>query len=360
MTSPLVALYRELARPVLFAEDAENAHQSVLRALAAWQRVPVAAALIQTLTAIDAPRLATTAFGCHFALPIGLAAGLDKDAEAMATWAWLGFGHAEAGTMTPRPQPGNPRPRLFRLPAATALINRMGFNSAGTRRVAENLAATPAVTMPIGANIGKNKETPNAAAVDDYLLAISDLRGRCAWFTLNVSSPNTPDLRQLQEPARLRDLVAQSVRAAAPTPVLVKLAPDFGAGELEATVDAVLEGGAAGIIASNTTLQRPGLGGGLYAGEAGGLSGAPLRALATQAIRRVRSRTAGRVPIIGVGGIATADDAWEKLLAGADLLQIYTALIYDGPGLVRTLHGDLLQRLEREGARSLSEVVGQG
>ncbi len=358
-----MSLYRELARPMLFRQDAEDAHVNVLRLLSLWQNWqhwPFAAHLAQALTHVTDPRLHVHALGLDFQLPIGLAAGLDKNAEAAHAWGWMGFGHAELGTITPRPQPGNPRPRLFRLPQDEALINRMGFNSAGAAKVAENLFATRPFAIPIGANIGKNKDTPNEEAVDDYLAAIEQLRGLSDWFTLNVSSPNTPDLRKLQQPAALRALVEQSVQAAGTTPVLVKVAPDFVEDELEATVDAVLEGGAAGVIATNTTLRRPDLRDAARASEAGGLSGAPLKDLATQTIRRVYARTRGRVPVIGVGGITTADDAWEKLLAGADLLQVYSALIFHGPGLAKQLHLGLLDIMEREGVKKLGDVVGRG
>lgn len=357
-----MSLYREIARPILFHQDAEDAHVNVLRLLSLWQnwhRWPFVAHLAQTLTHVTDPRLHVRALGLDFQMPIGLAAGLDKNAEAPHAWGWLGLGHAELGTITPRPQPGNPRPRLFRLPDDEALINRMGFNSAGAAKVAENLFATRPFAIPIGANIGKNRDTPNEAAVDDYLDAIEQLRGLSDWFTLNVSSPNTPDLRKLQEPTALRALVAQSVQAAGTTPVLVKVAPDFVEGELEATVDAVLEGGAAGVIATNTTLRRSNLRDGIRAQEAGGLSGAPLKDLATQTIRRVYARTQGRVPVIGVGGIATADDAWEKILAGADLLQVYSVLIFEGPGVVKDLHLGLLDIMAREGVTRLADVVGQ-
>ena len=355
-----MSLYRELARPILFRSDAEDAHLRVLHLLAQWQAHPkVSADVVQQLLHVADPRLHVRAFGVDFALPIGLAAGLDKHAEATHTWGWLGFGHAELGTITPQPQPGNPRPRLFRLPADEALINRMGFNSVGAAKVAENLFATRPFAIPIGCNVGKNKETPNEAAVDDYVAAIEQLRGLADWFTLNVSSPNTPDLRKLQAPGAMRALVEQSVAAAGPTPVLVKVAPDFEDDALEQTVDAVLEGGAAGVIASNTTLTRPNLRETARASETGGLSGAPLKHLATATIRRVYARTQGKVPLIGVGGIATAEDAWEKLLAGADLLQVYSALIFAGPGLAKELHLGLLDIMEGEGVKSLAEVVGQ-
>ncbi len=355
-----MSLYREIARPVLFRRDAEDAHLSVLHMLALWQRLAVGARLAQAVTHVTDPRLHVRALGLDFPMPVGLAAGLDKHAEAPHAWGWLGFGHAELGTITPRPQSGNPRPRLFRLPADEALINRMGFNSLGAAKVAENLFATRPFAIPIGANVGKNKDTPNEAAVDDYVAAIEQLRGLSDWFTLNVSSPNTPDLRKLQQPSAMRALVEQSVRAAGATPVLVKVAPDFVDDDLEQTIDAVLEGGAAGVIASNTTLTRDNLRDTARAQEAGGLSGAPLKDKATQTIRRVYARTQGRVPVIGVGGIATADDAWEKLLAGADLLQVYSALIFQGPGVVKAIHLGLLDIMEREGVKSIGEVVGQG
>lgn len=356
----LSAVYQELAKPFLFAQDPEDAHVRVLSGLAVWQRLGIGAELARSLNQVDDPRLHVRAFGVDFAAPVGLAAGLDKHAEAVRTWGWLGCGHAELGTITPRPQPGNPRPRLFRLPEDAALINRMGFNSLGAEVAAEHLRSARPYGLPIGINVGKNKDTPNEAAADDYVMAIEILRGTADWFTLNVSSPNTPDLRKLQEPAAMRALVAEAVAAAGAVPVLVKLAPDFIAGALEETVDAILQGGAAGLIASNTTLTRPGLRDATTAAEAGGLSGRPLRSLATQTVRRVYAQTQGKVPIIGVGGIETADDAWDKLLAGADLLQVYSAFIYRGPTLLHDLHVGLQARMDAEGVRNLRELVGQG
>lgn len=348
-------LYR-LARPLLFRQDPEEAHEAVLHRLAHWR---LGTGLAQALLAVEDPRLEVRTLGLRFPGPLGLAAGLDKHGTAVKAWSHLGFGFVEVGTVPPRAQPGNPRPRLFRLPEDRALINRMGFNSPGADVVRQNLSQAGKLPIPLGINIGKNKDTPNEQAADDHDLAIERLRDLADYLVINLSSPNTPDLRALQQPAWVRALVRRAVQAARGVPVLVKLAPDFGPGELEAAVDAALEGGVQGFVVSNTTLARPGLRSPL-GGEAGGLSGRPLQPLALQALRRVRARTQGRVPIVGVGGIATGADAWQRLLAGADLLQVYTALIYEGPGLPGSILRGLLEILARHGVSDVAEVVGQG
>jgi len=350
-------LYREVLRPLLFLRDAESAHRAVLRRLGHWH---VGTGPIEQWLTVDDARLRCDVLGLHFRNPVGIGAGLDKHAEALAAWRSLGFGFCEIGTVTPLPQDGNPLPRMFRLQADEAIINRMGFNSLGADAVAANLARAGGIGIPVGVNVGKNKSTPNEDAAADYECAIRTLAPYADYLAINISSPNTPDLRALQKPELVRALVQRSVRAALPgQPVLLKVAPDFAAGELEETVAAALQGGVAGIIAGNTTVTRPGLRATTLAAQAGGLSGKPLRALATATVRRVFHVTRGGVPIIGVGGIACAEDAYEKILAGANLVQAYTGLIYEGPTLAARINHGLADLLERDGFANIAAAVGQ-
>jgi dihydroorotate dehydrogenase len=350
-------LYRRLARRVLFAMDPEDAHTRTMRLLGMGS--PLLAALAPVFTVRDA-RLAATVAGLPFPNPVGLAAGMDKNAEAVAAWPRLGAGFVEIGTVTPRPQPGNPRPRVFRLVEDRALVNRMGFNSAGAAVVARHLRGTRHA-VPLGINVGKNRETPNDGAADDYRRAIEALWPVADYFVVNVSSPNTPGLRELQRPGSIQHLVGTAVAAARGTgprrPVLVKVSPDSTDAELDETVAAIVEGGADGLVATNTTTARPDLRS-PRAAESGGLSGAPLRWRANDVCRRVYRRTSGRVPIVGVGGIFTAEDAYERIRSGASLVQIYTALVYDGPGTFARINRGLLRLLERDRLSHISEAVG--
>jgi dihydroorotate dehydrogenase len=356
-----VTLYSWLAKPALFALDAERAHDLTLTAL----RQPVAAPLLRAAAGQRRQsRLSQQLLGLTFHNPIGLAAGLDKQGTAVAAWAALGFGFAEIGTVTPRPQPGNPKPRLFRLPDDRAIINRFGFNSEGAAAVARHLShGTPSV-LRLGVNIGKNKETPNERAAEDYLASIDALHAFADYLVVNVSSPNTAGLRSLQESASLRPLIEQVVTrlgavSARPIPVFVKVAPDLEPAQLLQSVDAALEGGASGVIATNTTIGRTGLRtAGPVTGETGGLSGAPLRGPAQQACARLYRHLGGRVPIIGVGGIFSADDAYARIRAGASLVQVYTGLIYEGPALVAQIASGLAERLARDGFTTVKEAVG--
>ena len=392
--------YTSLARPLLFALDAERAHDLTMAALRSQATAPLLAAISPRPTThpprpseTHAPsasakatadkrpdRLHQHLLGLDFANPIGLGAGLDKQGTAVPAWGALNFGFAEIGTVTPRPQPGNPKPRLFRLPADQAVINRFGFNSEGAEAVARNLTeamggprkgghgAGPAeaghyVRTRLGINVGKNKETPNDAAADDYVASIEALHRFADYFVVNVSSPNTAGLRALQDQASLRPLLEQCVAAARRAsgrliPVLVKVSPDMTDDELVRSVDAALEGGALGVIATNTTLSREGLRTTAHVGEAGGLSGVPLRQRSNNACRVLCRHLQRRVPIVGVGGIFTADDAYERIRAGASLIQIYTALIYEGPGLVSRLVRGLAERLERDGFTNIGEAIG--
>jgi dihydroorotate dehydrogenase len=357
-----VGLYASVVRPALFALDAERAHNLTLAALA---RPSVARLLSGLPRAPRDPRLRQDVLGLPFDHPVGLAAGLDKQGTAVPAWAALGFAFVEVGTVTPRPQPGNPQPRLFRLPADRALVNRFGFNSDGAEGVARHLAAAGAPAVRVGVNLGRNKDTGNDAAADDYVRAVEVLHGLADYFVVNVSSPNTADLRALQEGRALRALVEQVVRrardvaGAAPVPVLVKVSPDAPAEALLASVDAALEGGAAGIVATNTTVARAGLRSpAALTAETGGLSGAPLRQPALDVCRRLRRHLGARVPLIGVGGIFTADDVYDRLRAGASLVQVYTGLIYEGPTLAARLVRGLAERLARDGHAHLTEAIG--
>jgi len=355
-----VSLYSSLARPALFALDPEDAHDLTMTAL----QVPGATSFLRlTHRRITDPRLTQTVCRLTFPNPVGLGAGLDKQARALAAWDAIGFGFAEIGTVTPRPQPGNPRPRLFRLPADKAVINRFGFNSEGAAAVAAHLTGAARGAVRLGINVGKNKETPNEQAADDYVAAVDRLHPYADYFVVNVSSPNTSGLRSLQDENSLRPLlervVAHVQRVAAAIPVTVKVSPDMTEHDLLATVDAAVSGGAAGIIATNTTTSRAGLTTvGAVTAEAGGLSGAPLRRAAHDACTTIFRHFRGRVPIIGVGGIFDADAAYARIRAGASLVQIYTAFIYEGPGLVSRLNAGLLERLERDGLSSIADAVG--
>lgn len=351
-----------IARTALFKLPAETAHEltsGVLSALPGPAR-----RLLRAATTTEDARLHSRVFGIDFPSPVGLAAGFDKAGTAFNGLAALGFGFIEIGTVTAHPQPGNPRPRVFRLPRDRALLNRMGFNNPGARAVARRLEGMPIETI-LGVNVGKSKVTPLDEAVDDYLKSIELLERFARYLVINVSSPNTPGLRELQDAGPLRRLlravIGHTRTQADATPVLLKLAPDLTGAQMDEAVAIAMEEGVAGIIAVNTTVARDGLTTG--AAEisdlgAGGISGAPLRARATQAVARIRRRTEGRVPVIGVGGISDAEDAWERIRAGASLIQLYTGFIYGGPGLVRRIHEGILERMQREGFATLADAVG--
>ena len=357
-----LSFYHWAVRPALFSLDPERAHELTLAGLRqAW----LLKALQSAAPLPDNSRLRQRVIGLPFENPLGLAAGLDKQGTATAAWAALGFGHAEIGTVTPKFQPGNPRPRIFRLPADAALINRLGFNSAGAAQVAINLAEVSARGMLVGVNVGKNRLTPIEHAVDDYIRAVEALHRHADYFTVNVSSPNTEGLRTLQQAATLRSLVekvvahVRSVAGNRTIPVLAKFSPDAPLSDLLASVDAALEAGASGVIATNTTVSRDSLvSPAVLTAEAGGLSGAPLRAAANRTCQQVFKHIGGRVPIIGVGGIFNADHAYERIRSGATLVQIYTGLIYEGPGAPARILRGLAARLERDGCDNVSEAIG--
>lgn len=362
------------AKSILFQLDPERAHHLVIDALGQAQRIPGALPLLRSICGVPgSEELETTLFGLRFPHPVGLSAGLDKNGTAASAFAAVGFGFVEVGTVTPKGQPGNDLPRLFRLVEQEALINRMGFNNAGAERMAESLS-TYSFQVPLFINIGKNKLTPNEIAFEDYVSNLQTLYDRGNAFVVNVSSPNTPGLRSLQQGDDMRQLL-EAVLAArnaltearmrdgaeqrdARKPVLVKIAPDLTDEQLADTVSAVLASGVDGIVATNTTLSREGIAH-PHAGEAGGLSGKPLRARATEVIRDVYRETKGELPIIGSGGIFTAQDAYEKMRAGASLVQVYTAFIYEGPGLIRRLAEGLRDLARKDGFRNIAEAVGK-
>ena len=359
-------LYRDLIKPQLFRLDPEDIHHLTIAGLCIAGQVPGLPQAVQALTR-PAPQLRQTLWGREFASPLGLAAGLDKNAEAVTAFGSLGFGFLEVGTVTPRAQSGNERPRLFRLPEDDALINRMGFNNAGVAAMGERLARPR--PCPVWVNIGKNKVTPNDQAAEDYWRCVAALYPVADAFVVNVSSPNTPGLRALQAADDLRALVVsvlaeverQRVRTLRrrPPPVLVKLAPDLHPADFEASVDAVLAAGASGLVVSNTTLDRTGLSSG-HRSEAGGLSGRPLRGRSTALVQQAYRQVGRRVPIVGVGGVFSAEDAFEKILAGASLVEVYTGLIYGGPSLPAEMNAGLCEQLHRAGFAGVSEAVGAG
>ena len=305
----------------------------------------------------DDPVLATTVAGLSLPNPIGLAAGLDKNGEALRGLSRLGFGFVECGSVTPRPQPGNPKPRLFRLWEDRAVINRMGFNNEGLEAFAARLARRPAGTV-IGANLGANKDTEDKAA--DYVAGLTRLKGLADYVTVNVSSPNTPGLRDLQGRAAMDDLLGRlaEARAGDPAPVFLKIAPDLTAAEIGLIVEAAIDHGIDALIVSNTTLDRPQTLRSPHRDEAGGLSGAPLKARAMAALRAAADAAGGRLPLIGVGGIESGADAYDRIRAGASAVQIYSALVYEGPGLVGRIKRDLAARLKADGFSTAAEAVG--
>jgi dihydroorotate dehydrogenase len=342
-------MYRLFFRVVFRRLDAEQAHRIGFGLIRLMGLVPGFATLLARRLAPD-PSLRVRALGLDFPGPLGLAAGFDKDALAPDALAALGFGHVEIGTVTARPQPGNPRPRLFRLPADRALINRMGFNNAGSAAAAARLARRSAYgrSAVVGVNIGKSKVVEEADAIDDYVTSATRLAPVADYLVVNVSSPNTPGLRDLQAVSKLEPLLT-AVRSALDAasgdrrvPLLVKIAPDLSDEDVDAVADLALELGLDGIIATNTTLSRAGLTS--PPDQAGGLSGAPLKARSLEVLRRLHARVGDRLVLISVGGIENADDARERLRAGATLLQAYSSFIYQGPFWAARVHRDLARR----------------
>ena len=355
-------MYRLLFSLVITRVPAETVHHATLRALRTLQSVPGAAPLLRRLLAPRDPGLAVRAFGLDFPSPLGLAAGFDKDAVAYEALGAFGFGHVEIGTVTGRAQPGNPRPRLFRLVPDRAVINRMGFNNAGSQAAAQRLRDRRRDGTVVGVNIGKTKAVPEATAAADYVASAGRLAPHADYLVVNVSSPNTPGLRNLQAVEHLRPLLA-AVREAADAasarrvPLLVKIAPDLADDDIDAVADLALELGLDGIIATNTTIARDALRSpSVLVEETGGLSGAPLKQRSLDVLRRLRARTGGRLALISVGGVETADDVWERVRAGATLVQAYTGMIYGGPLWAHRVNRDLSRRLRESAFRTLDDA----
>lgn len=359
-----MALY-PLVRPLLFALDAELAHGVVTAGVRLAASLPGFGPVERLVTRYEHPALRQTLWGMEFPNPVGLAAGFDKDGLLVDPLLGLGFGFVEVGTVTPRPQPGNPRPRLFRLPRDKALINRMGFNSRGALHLAMRLAERKRRPGLVGINLGKNLETPLDEAVADYLTCMHAVYPHCDYLVVNLSSPNTPGLRRLLEKdalARLAGIIRQerdklNQTSGRRVPFLIKIAPDLSEGALADVVEAALGAGVDGLIATNTTTSRQGLHG-KFRDEAGGLSGYPLQAEALRAVGLLRRLAGPKLPLVGVGGIGGAEDAYRLIRAGASLVQIYTALVYRGPALVRRIKRGLVKLLQRDGFSSIGEAVG--
>jgi len=351
-------IYERVLRPLFFKLDCELAHDIGIGAMTLLGKATPACRVMERLARLPAAARPVEAFGLRFPNVVGLAAGFDKEARGWPAAAALGFGHIEVGTITALAQPGNPKPRAFRYPREEAVINRMGFNNSGAEAVARRLAKMPRPgergrRIPVGINIGKSKVTPLGEAVGDYLRSFALLADYADYIALNVSSPNTPDLRKLQDEQRLGELLeavggANRARARR-VPLLLKIAPDLSFPQIDAVLEQIAAHGFDGIIATNTTLARPGYFANVN--EAGGLSGRPVRERSTEIIRYIARATNGRLPIIGVGGIHAAGDAAEKLDAGATLVQIYTGMIYRGPFFARELARALVSRQMRAGGR---------
>ena len=342
-----MALY-PLLRPLIFRLDAERAHRATIAALK-WipkRRPPQFPASLTTSIA-----------GIGFPSPVGLAAGFDKDAEVTGPMLGLGYGFVEVGSLTPLPQAGNPRPRLFRLNEDRAVINRLGFNNRGQANALERLAKRDRSRGIVGVNIGANKESADRIA--DYAAGVRAMSPVADYLTINISSPNTPGLRQLQDEGALRALLGAIAeeRTVGGPPVFLKVAPDLGEGEPDQIVRIAMQHGIEAIIVANTTVTRPSLQSG-HASETGGLSGAPLRALALDALRRFRAASGGALPLIAAGGIGSTEDAWARIRAGASLVQLYTAMIYEGPGLAHRIAKGLADKVARDGMASIADAVG--
>lgn len=342
-------MYKSLVRPLLFLIDPEKIHHLVFSFLRLTGKIPGFRWLLRILFVDDNPQFETEVLGLRFKNRVGLAAGFDKDAKLIDEMACLGFGFIEIGTLTPKPQPGNEKPRLFRLPEDQALINRMGFNNQGVLAAVDRLKKRKSSVI-VGGNIGKNKLTPNENALEDYAYCFEALYRYVDYFVVNVSSPNTPGLRELQEKEPLRKLLsyvkALSLAKPKQKPVLLKIAPDLSQEQLDDVIEILKETSTDGVIATNTTVAREGLiteKDTLSQIGAGGLSGKPLAARSTEVIRYLREKLGAKYPIIGVGGILTAADALEKIKAGADLVQLYTGFIYEGPSIVKHINNALLK-----------------
>ncbi|MDE3074097.1 MAG: quinone-dependent dihydroorotate dehydrogenase [Chloroflexota bacterium] len=356
-------MYKQLLLPALQVMGAEQAHHLALVALQIAQSRPIALKALAGRHRVEDPRLEVEALGLRFPNPIGVAAGFDKNAVAARALSALGFGHLEVGTVTPLAQPGKPRPRLFRLSQDAGLINRLGFPNEGMASIGKRLQGLRKPDFVLGVNIGPNAASVAAGReVDDYVACFRQLQAYADYIAVNVSSPNTAGLRNLQAKQALGGLLAALDEAAAAVrstrPLLLKLSPDLTYAELGDALEVVSAHRVAGVIACNTTVERPA---GLTSAakvEAGGLSGAPLRARSTDMIRTIASLTAGKLPIIGVGGIVTVEDVIDKLAAGAALVQLYTGMIFEGPSIAGKINRGLLRYLERHGLKSVQEIIG--
>lgn len=345
-----MSLYRSVIRPILLQFDPEVVHQFTFKCFKLFQKSALIRSIVSAQFKVSSPKLERDLFGLKFQNPVGLAAGLDKNAEAFDFLGSMGFGFIEIGTVTPKAQAGNPLPRLFRFVNDKALVNRMGFNNDGVEEVVERLREKRTQVL-IGGNIGKNKLTPNDEATSDYIKCFRALYPLVDYFVVNVSSPNTPNLRELQDKEPLTKLLSDLMelnRSMAKTkPILLKIAPDLNQSQLDDIVDIVRETGIDGIVSTNTTISRDGLS---YTEDqikkagAGGMSGQPLRERSTEVIRYIHEKSNGSIPIIGVGGIMSKEDALEKLEAGASLIQLYTGFIYEGPALVKAINKELLRK----------------
>jgi len=357
-------LYTKVIRPRLFELDAELAHNQALTALGRVSRLPLGCRVVKSF--LGAPPLPVPLFGLNFPNPVGLAAGMDKFGAAVPAWAALGFGFSELGGVTWLAQPGNPPPRMFRIPTERAIVNRMGFNNDGAEALARRLAAWkksgrwPA--HPVGINLGKSKITPLTEAAGDYANSFRVLRDLADFFVVNVSSPNTPNLRSLQDRAALDEILAalQSLNATK-KPILVKVSPDLSFTALDEILTLAGPRKLAGLIATNTTIARPDSSHtealNVY-DQIGGLSGRPLRGRSTEVVRHIYRQTRGKLPVIGVGGVFSASDAWDKIAAGASLVQVYSGLVFKGPGLPKRIVTGLVERFKQSGAERWSQVVG--
>lgn len=356
--------YRHAIRPVLFTQNAETIHNRTMKALSIVSRHELLCDATRSF--LGAQDLPIELFGLRFPNPVGLAAGMDKTAEAVPAWAAMGFGFTELGAATWHGQPGNPQPRVFRAIPEEAIVNRMGFNNPGAEAIAEKLAEWRALgrwpNHPVGMNLGKSKITPLENAAEDYANSFRVLQAHLDFFVVNVSSPNTPNLRQLQDKSALDQIFAAlQEQNKSGKPILVKVAPDLSFEALDEILELISPRRIAGIIATNTTISRPRSNDPavqkIYS-ETGGLSGKPLRARSTEVVRHLYIQTRGTVPIVGVGGIFNAADAWEKIAAGASLVQIYTGLVYEGPSAVKSIISGLVEHLENRGMKSLREAIG--
>ena len=354
-------MYKLLIRPLLFCFDPEKVHHFTFSFIKFSTRIPFVSSIIRAVYKVENKSLERHLFGLTFKNPVGLAAGFDKDAEVPDALLRLGFGFTEVGSITPKPQAGNPKPRLFRLVEDKAVINRMGFNNGGAEAALKRLERRTGQPGVLGINIGANKDSHDR--IEDYAIMTRAMVPHASYLAVNISSPNTPGLRALQDEGALTELLDAVIAArsevadASPPPIFLKVAPDLEPADIDAIARIALDKQLGALIVSNTTISRPELRS-HHAGETGGLSGAPLKPLATQRVRDFRKATGGAIPLIGVGGIASAEDAWERIKAGASLVQLYSAMVYEGPGLGASIVRGLDRLMTQEGYSTIAEAVG--